>query len=139
MLFLYYILPIQILHADHQCYVAAYIRDLIDDVDAYHQSLEADGKEELETTDAANDFPSDNSTLVKPKPMSKQFHRGHITLGSRKAPISFMDLEAAHISDHQFLNFRTRLATWLTAVLPLMDVDLGGNPVKFSAQDMVFA
>ena len=63
----------------------------------------------------------------------------HIILGSKEKPISFSDLEAHHINDSAFRNFRKKLNNFLTIFLQGLSVPLPDNkPIHLKSSDKVF-
>lgn len=51
------------------------------------------------------------------------------SIGSKQSPCTFDQISHAHTNDHTFTSFRTRLNTFLTALL--------GCPVNLKGNDMV--
>jgi hypothetical protein len=101
----------QILNVNHDFLVATHIREQLDALDDQLKMLRHLDSEEAEPEDVQ---PFD----------------GHFYLGAKQRCISFELLEKENTSNH-FARFRTRLSTFLTALLGL------SSAIQFSPHDMV--
>ena len=61
-----------------------------------------------------------------------------VYLGSKLRPVTFEELEAAHLNDRRFLRFRRNLGEYLTESLPAYGIVLqDSKPVKYNTIDQV--
>jgi hypothetical protein len=137
------------LKLDHFSFVAALIRDQIDEFDAAIIREQATGDDELLERDA----PGSTGEHIDPPPILEPpvadnlsyqrrrvtFEAGAITLRSQQPPLALSYLESLRDQGSIFSNFRARLSTWLTSMFPLygFSFPLGCTRVEFQGTDKV--
>ncbi|THH28010.1 hypothetical protein EUX98_g6168 [Antrodiella citrinella] len=111
----------QILKIDHKYLVSQAVRDLLTYYDDFHCPVDSD---------------EDDNELKKSAQTPQVF--GHVVAGSLQLPESFSSIEERHRGNNQFKNFRTRLATYLSDMLPLSNIPLpNGRHITFSLQESI--
>ncbi|KAH9024194.1 hypothetical protein EDB85DRAFT_2075196 [Lactarius pseudohatsudake] len=134
----------QILKFEHQSFIAALIRDQINEVDAAiykdddsevgHNAPEGPGTQEHCTVNLSLREPPVAERLSNQRTKAT-FEAGAVTLRSQQQPpLSFEDLRDR---GPIFCDFRTRLSDWVTAMFPLYDLSLppGCTRVEFEDTD----
>ncbi|THH17255.1 hypothetical protein EUX98_g9164 [Antrodiella citrinella] len=109
----------QILKIDHKHLISQTIRDLVVYYDDFHRPVDEDDAE------------------LKKSAQSPQVF-GHVIAGSLQLPESFSSIEERHRGNNLFKNFRTRLANYLSNMLPLSGIPLpNGRRIAFSQEESV--
>ncbi|KAI9428775.1 hypothetical protein H4582DRAFT_2091022 [Lactarius indigo] len=136
----------QILRYNHFAFISALIRDQIDELDAaascHVQTLDDDDDVEdaLGSTQEQDIGPSLGPTLTVHDGSSHQgrsttFDAGAVVLRSQQPPVTLKTLEGTNAENPTFRNFRARLATWLTVVLPQYNFSFAPGCTRVEFQD----
>ncbi|KAI9443747.1 hypothetical protein BJY52DRAFT_1206738 [Lactarius psammicola] len=126
----------QILNREHLGFVAALIRNQIDELD-----LDAAAREQATNdTDLEPDPDELGSTQAQHIGETRTFDAGVVILRSQQRPVTLEAVGDLTAQNPTFKNFRVNLADWLTANLPLYGFSFapGSMRVEFQADDQSF-